>query len=90
MTPATTGRSSAKITPSAPLTAGPAIAIQNSRLGVRRFSVDLRHAAEEKEGDVVDRDPIAYRHDRVPQLVQQHAHEQHQRGDGAEDPALRP
>ena len=46
------------------------------RVGV---ALELRHAAEHPQVDARDRDPVADRHDGVPELVQQDREEEEQR-----------
>ena len=58
-------------------------------LGAGRLRADLGDAAENEQGDTADGDLIAQGYNRMPQFVQQHAHEEHNRRDRADYPILR-
>ena len=71
------------------VTSGPAAATRNSTPGESASLAELRHAAEQPQVDALDRDAVADRHPRVPQLVQQDREEEQQRADHGQDERVR-
>src|SRR5207245_5771343 len=59
---------------------------QELRLRRRRLASDLRHATEDEQGDLGDRDPVPERDETVAQFVHQDRSEQQQRRYNAQNP----
>jgi hypothetical protein len=56
-------------TPRNKLTSGPACAIKNSALGLGGLLPHMRHATENKQGNLADRNSILQRHIGMSQLM---------------------